>query len=190
MVGHHLRREPAFRYIKNILDSGSVGVALQARGIGTVKTNKVDWRIDREKCPGGAVEQLGIHLVDLFAYFFGSFENACGELVEASDGRDWAHLDICFDCGTRTSIDACFCGYDYLGVEIICTKGVIASDGRTVRVINEKKSGKLKPDGLHPRQAQFVEFADCVERGLKPETDATIAGRAVWAVEQINRKNT
>ena len=74
-VGHQTRREPALRKLKEILDSGELGsVRLVEANYSTPNGLKIkpgDWRCSEDECPGGALIQIGIHVIDTLQYLLG-----------------------------------------------------------------------------------------------------------------------
>jgi predicted dehydrogenase len=76
-VGHQTRREPALRKLKEILDSGELGtVRLVEANYSTPNGLKIkpgEWRCFENECPGGALIQIGIHVIDTLQYLFGPF---------------------------------------------------------------------------------------------------------------------
>jgi predicted dehydrogenase len=74
-VGHQTRREPAIRRLKEVLDSGELGdVRLVEANYSTpngLKIEQGDWRYTEDECPGGALIQIGIHVIDSLLYLFG-----------------------------------------------------------------------------------------------------------------------
>ncbi|MHC4425904.1 MAG: Gfo/Idh/MocA family protein [Planctomycetota bacterium] len=74
-VEHQTRREPALRKLKKILDSGGLGtVHLVEANYSTpngLKIEQGDWRGSEDECPGGALIQIGIHVIDSLQYLFG-----------------------------------------------------------------------------------------------------------------------
>ena len=74
-VGHQTRREPALRKLKEILDSGEMGaIHLVEANYSTpngLKIKEGDWRSGEDECPGGALIQIGIHVIDTLHYLLG-----------------------------------------------------------------------------------------------------------------------
>jgi len=74
-VGHQTRREPALRKLKGILDSGGLGdVRMVEANHSTPNGLKIgpgDWRYSEDECPGGALIQIGIHVIDSLQYLLG-----------------------------------------------------------------------------------------------------------------------
>lgn len=76
-VGHQTRREPALRKLKEIVDSGELGTVRLVEGNYStpngLKIKEGEWRCFENECPGGALIQIGIHVIDTLQYLFGPF---------------------------------------------------------------------------------------------------------------------
>ncbi|MHC4657486.1 MAG: Gfo/Idh/MocA family protein [Planctomycetota bacterium] len=74
-VGHQTRREPALRKLKEILDSGELGTVRLVEGNYStpngLKIKEGEWRWSGNECPGGALIQIGIHVIDTLQYLLG-----------------------------------------------------------------------------------------------------------------------
>ena len=74
-VEHQTRREPALRKLKEVLDCGQMGtVRLVEANYSTpngLKIKEGDWRCGEGECPGGALIQIGIHVIDTLHYLLG-----------------------------------------------------------------------------------------------------------------------
>lgn len=74
-VGHSLRRAPGIRIIKKAVEDGKIGdlAMIEAhqshRGGWSLAPGMWRWYLD--KCPGGPLNLLGIHQIDIFHYLAG-----------------------------------------------------------------------------------------------------------------------
>ena len=81
MVGHYRRRNAGNREFKQLIEQGAIGKPVLAEGnvsnfLGMELTPEMfRWRGDDTGCPAGALMTMGIHLVDVFNYFFGPIES-------------------------------------------------------------------------------------------------------------------
>lgn len=77
-VEHQTRREPALRKLKEVLDLGEMGtVRLVEANYSTpngLKIDQGDWRGSEDECPGGALIQIGIHVIDTLQYLLGPID--------------------------------------------------------------------------------------------------------------------
>lgn len=98
VIAHYRRALPAFKKVKNILNTGPIGDVLLAdiRILQPVKSDLVatsdsNWRINPAISGGGLFHDLAPHHLDLMHHFFGDVENAFGHslnktrLSEADD---------------------------------------------------------------------------------------------------------
>ena len=74
-VGHQTRREPALRKLKAILDDKALGTVRLVEGNYStpngLQIKPGDWRWAEHECPGGALIQIGIHVIDTLQYLLG-----------------------------------------------------------------------------------------------------------------------
>lgn len=72
---HEARCERPFRRLKEMLDAGALGRLLMTdANISTstgLRTRLHEWRADRSEVPGGALIQIGIHMIDTMQYLLG-----------------------------------------------------------------------------------------------------------------------
>ena len=80
-VGFNHRFHPAIEKAKEIVDKGEIGKIMFFRcryGHGGRPDYEREWRADKELCGGGELLDQGIHVVDLFRWFAGEFDEALG----------------------------------------------------------------------------------------------------------------
>jgi predicted dehydrogenase len=192
-VGHQMHREPIFCEIKRILESGILGTPLYAQAVYALdRRNRDDWRQNAEACPGGSMEQLGVHIIDVLINLFGAPQATQGwseNIPRTSILPDWGCVSLSFAHNIHASISTSFSSPSHMRLEIFCESGHLATDGKTLW---SSRSGaslrKVKPRGLAGGVAQFVEFADCIERGAKPETGACQAAIIMEVVSSVYGK--
>lgn len=66
-VGHSLRFKPFAHIAKELLQKGILGNLLSIRAQYCIPLSKENWRYEK-KCGGGALQDLGIHLIDLIHF--------------------------------------------------------------------------------------------------------------------------
>lgn len=93
MIGFSYRYTPAFRYVKEMLDLGKIGIVrsfsiqyLQGWGSLPYKTPFV-WRFNKEVTGTGTLGDLGSHMIDLAYYLFGDFEEISAQLASFITNR-------------------------------------------------------------------------------------------------------
>jgi predicted dehydrogenase len=80
-VGFNHRHHPAISKAKELIDCGKIGPLYYLRcfyGHGGRPGYDKEWRADRELSGGGELLDQGIHVIDLFRWFLGDFEEAFG----------------------------------------------------------------------------------------------------------------
>jgi predicted dehydrogenase len=190
-VGHQMRKEPVFRKIKHLLENdGFWGCPLYAQAVYTLeRQSRDDWRQDADLCPGGSMEQLGVHVIDVLIYLFGLPEYVRGWSENISqcsaDVPDWAHVSLSFSHNLRTSVSTSFSTPRYMRLEIFLDDGRLATDGHVLWISRDGRTVERKPKGLDGSVVQFVEFADCIEYGQRPETDANVAASVMEVVQSV-----
>lgn len=190
-VGHQMHREPVFREIKRVVEGGSLGKALNAQAVYTLdRRARDDWRRDAASCPGGSMEQLGAHIIDVLIYLFGApldTESWAENIPAVSDGLEWGCVMMTFEKDIHAAVSTSFSSPQYLRFEIQFDKGKLVTDGKTVRTERTGSAPKIiKPRGRAGSIDQFIEFADCIENGRKPETGADQAAMIMDVVGAIS----
>lgn len=189
-VGHQMRREPVFREIKRILETGDLGRPLYVQGVYTLdRRTRDDWRRDARSCPGGSMEQLGVHLLDVLTYLLGSplaSQDWVRNMPKQSSDPDWSGVSLIFLGEVRASICTSFSSPNHMGLEMFFEEGRLATDGKTISIASKNRKLKTyRPHGTSGSVSQFVEFADCIELGKQPETGATEAAVVMAAVQSM-----
>ena len=80
-VGFNHRHHPAITKAKELAEHGEIGPLYYLRcryGHGGRPGYEKEWRADREICGGGELLDQGVHVVDLFRWFLGDFDEAFG----------------------------------------------------------------------------------------------------------------
>jgi len=80
-TGFNHRHHPAISKAKEIFDKGEIGSLLYMRcryGHGGRPGYEKEWRAQRDLCGGGELLDQGVHVVDLFRWFAGNFDEAFG----------------------------------------------------------------------------------------------------------------
>jgi|AntAceMinimDraft_8_1070364.scaffolds.fasta_scaffold01122_5 predicted dehydrogenase len=191
MVGHQLRREPAFRFIKQVIRDQELGSVLFARGIRTVQRKQIDWRNDPTICKSGAMEQLGVHIIDIFNNLFGEVKDAFGEVIDETTPTgpaDRARLLLTYSANIHASVDVSFSSPNYLNLAIFGNKASVVTDGKYIYFRQAGKVNRIKPKGAKASVGQFEELADCIHKGTIPETGAEVSARAVEPLANMTRE--
>ncbi len=86
-VGFNHRHHPAIARAKELAALGEVGPLYYLRcryGHGGRPNFEKEWRADKNLCGGGELLDQGVHVVDLFRWFMGDFEEAFGYVPTCS----------------------------------------------------------------------------------------------------------
>jgi predicted dehydrogenase/nucleoside-diphosphate-sugar epimerase len=190
-AGHQMRREPVFREIKRVIESNTLGRPLNAQAVYTLdRRSRIDWRRDAESCPGGSMEQLGAHIIDVLIYLFGNprdTESWAENTPAVSEGLDWACVLISFENDIHAAVSTSFSSPQYLNFTIEFEGGSLTTDGSTLTVERKgAKPQKTRPRGRSGSVDQFAEFADCIEKGGEPETGAQQAAEVMDVVGSVS----
>jgi predicted dehydrogenase len=189
-VGHQMRRDPVFREIKRLLEIGALGRPMFVQGVYALdRRSRNDWRRDIKSCPGGSMEQLGVHLLDVFVYLLGSPLASQGwarNLSIHSDESDWDSVALTFPGKVQATICTSFSSPNHMLMEMFFEEGRLTTDGKTLSVACKDVRPKIfRPHGTSGSVSQFVEFADCIEQGKSPETGAGEAAVVMQAVQSM-----
>ena len=189
-VGHQMHREPLFCEMKRILEDGDLGKPLYAQAVYTLdRRSRDDWRQDADVCPGGSMEQLGVHLIDVLFYLFGlplTMHGWAKNIPRRSDEPDWGCVSLSYMHNVRAVLSTSFSSPKYMRLEVFFDGGHLVTDGQTLWIYRSgSNTRKIRPKGLAGGVAQFIEFADCIELGREPETGATRAAAVMDAVHSI-----
>lgn len=186
-VEHQTRREPALRKLKEVLESGELGdVRLVEANYSTPNGLKVqagDWRCSDDECPGGALIQIGIHVIDTLHYLF-------GEVGRVFSWQDGGGLEVDIKGVTATLLEFETGLRGYLG------STYVTSFSHWIRVYGTKKNafynelggltltedswetGEVRSDIADaanvtaPMPAiveEIGEFVECIRTGERPE---------------------
>ena len=189
-VGHQMHREPVFREIKRLLSSGELGQPLFAQAVYTLeRQSRDDWRQDAATCPGGSMEQLGVHLIDVLFYLFGQpldIQGWAENIPRILDGPDWGSVTLSFDHNVYATISTSFSSPKHRRLEVFFDGGRLVTDGHTLWISRAGSNlRKIKPKGLEGGVAQFIEFADCIEQGKEPKIGGIQAAAMMDVVHSI-----
>ena len=188
LVGYQMRREPGFGMIEEIIRTQTFGKPLFARGLRTIRRIHTDWRFNPTFCQGGAMEQLGSHLIDVMIYLFGPVRKSSGwgcNIPHRHDGPDWGHVELQFDSGMLATVDSSFSCPNKTQFDVFFEHASLHYDGRKLIQIFNKKVKTLSSSEPKGSIKQFHEFADCIEDGGRPETDWKTSARIMEVVGSI-----
>lgn len=100
-VGYNRRFTDTFSKVKSFLDNKILGDVFDVKSsmyVSNVFSKSSGWRSKKNMSGGGALLDLGSHLVDLLLWYFGSISSVSGEIksVYSDEVEDFAHMKIEF----------------------------------------------------------------------------------------------
>lgn len=126
-VGHQMRFKPAIQKAKELLLAGEFGTLLQIRAYYYSRTiPEGNWRLEKGN-GGGALQEIGIHLVDLIHFISGEEMTEVRTLSTPSEVDRMVSVQGKLPSGTLASFE---CAYErpyYSGFELIGTKSRLVS---------------------------------------------------------------
>lgn len=188
-VGHQTRRHPAFRRMKELVDSGAAGTIVQAEAnfshAGGMKLTPDRWRADREKCPACPLIQLGIHCIDTLLYVLGPAVRVTGLMRHQAtpvDVDDTTAALFEFECGALGYVGSNYASPGVHNINIYGTEANLLTD-RYELTIHWADGRREEPD--LPEVDVYVEeiedFAGAIRGGREPEVTGE-AGMAALAI--------
>lgn len=194
-VGHNRRRQPANRRLKELVDTGALGV------IHHVEANlshpkglnpRTGWRADRAESPGGGMTGLGVHMVDNLIYLVGR------------PARLAAFSKQIAAVGTLDEETSILLEFESGPVGFVATTTVIPDVAKTVAFgtraaawnesdgerfyrqdVGEKERHEEPVETLDTIRDELVEFAECVRTGKTPEVGGAEALEVVAVLEAV-----
>ena len=192
-VGHSLRRQPAVRLMREMIEDGKIGelAMLEAhqshRGGWTLTPEQ--WRWYNEKCPGGPLNLLGIHQIDNFNYLLGGAEEVtamASKRVLDCEIDEIYQTTIRFRNGVLGHIGDTYITPGKTWIAAYGTTGWIEynflTNALTVFDIDGKPE-QIEVEAINLIVDQFREFGECIVTGKRPETSGIEARAAVAIME-------
>jgi UDP-N-acetyl-2-amino-2-deoxyglucuronate dehydrogenase len=197
-VEHQTRREPALRKLKEILDSGELGaVRLVEANYSTpngLKIQEGDWRWSEKECPGGALIQIGIHVIDTLQYLL-------GPVSRVFSWQDSGGLNVAGITATLLDFESDLRGYlgsSYVTgfshwIKVYGTKknAFFSELGGLTLTEDSWEEGEVREDIAPPANVtppmptiveEIGEFARCIRTGESPEIGGEAALRNLAVV--------
>jgi predicted dehydrogenase len=159
----------------NLIDSGPFTPKSDTSGPAPVP----NWWFDKESVGGGALMDLGVHMIDLFAWYFGEVKNVSGYLGYGlnMNVEDSATCVIQFKNGTLGIVHAGWFAKGRLESMSLsgtssCFSTVLSQKSRMRFIWNDFK-GVLGKSTLNSSGAALQYFVDCIQHDVKPSPSAT-----------------
>lgn len=198
-VGHNRRRQTANRRIKEMVDTGELGMLHLLQGHICVPKDQVPrpgWRSDPAESPVGGMTALGVHLIDTFRYLAGPITR-----VHATSKQLWAAGRL--DDVTVVTMEFARGPLGYLGTSIVLPRSTVTTVmGTGGSAWNEDDGGhlylqRLDEDARHELPVEHVdtiadelaEFARCIREVDRPETSGAEGIEVVAVLEAIRESD-
>ena len=153
-----------------------------------------DWRCNSQLCPGGSMEQLGIHLIDALNYIFGNPISRHGFIRRFGDSAnytDWANVLLHYQDRVWANVVSRYSPTTSFHVNLSITfqHGQLFCSGVPGEFkLFSKTNGRIKAYRIRGKRgsiAQFDEFANCILGHAVPETGYRGASEAVATLTQM-----
>lgn len=202
-VAFYRRAMPRFLQVKEWLDSGAIGEVRCVRAVQhqipapeDLSRATLPWRLKPEVAGGGKFLDMGIHMLDIFDFWFGAIEEVHGVAgnqaglydVEDTVTATWRHAG-----GVQGDGSWCYvCGHREDRVEIVGSKGRIEFEffsDKPLTLINE--NGRQEADIPNPPHVQQPFIQSIVDdlNGIAPcPGSVESAVRSTWVADEILKK--
>lgn len=192
-VGHHRRRMPATRRLKQLVDAGELGTVLAFEATFHLpKGQRPGWRADPVESPAGAMTALGIHMVDSFHYLAGRFRALSAlttSLVAEHTLDDMTTVQVAFESGPVATLGTSLLlpKRSHLGVYGTAASAWSAADGERLELqpVGDPDPHVVPVDPVDPVVEEIAEFVRCIRTGEAPETGGQEALDVVAVLEAI-----
>jgi len=212
-TGFNHRFHPAIRNAKKIADDGGIGKIYFMRAVyghGGRPGYEKEWRADRVLSGGGELLDQGVHVIDLFRWFLGEFDEVFGRVATfywAMEVEDNAFAMFRTGRGQVATMHTSWTQWkNKFLLEIIGEKGYLVVDGLGGSYGTERLViGKRKVSGGAPDEEiiefpgpdlswreEMIEFASAIMGNREPigsGYDGLMANRLVGAVYESARRN-
>ncbi len=182
-VGHNSRRRAGPRMMKQLVDSGELGLPAMFEGnfshAGSRNLTDATWRSHRDRCPGGPMNVLGIHLIDTLQHLMGPCESvACvlSHVAAPVDMDDAVAFIMRMRSGALAYVGA---GYSFphtKRIRILGSDAIVECDGDVVTI-------KRDPAGEPERRGSTREELDPIDTVLEEIEEFARASRGECVFE-------
>jgi predicted dehydrogenase len=218
-VGYYLRFMPTFAKVKKMLDEKIIGDIIYVNSsiyLSQLFRKSSGWRFRKSEGGGGVLLDLGVHLIDLLLWYFGSVESVIGTTKSyySNEVEDFAHATLKFQSGLVTNTDVSWSVRNHrlqeTTIEIHGSNGMIKVNDDYIRMtLNESSSGfksgntviykQSIPDGVSidiggPEYTKEDEyFINCIRNGKKSMigiVEAIATQSVIDAIYNSTKKHT
>lgn len=190
-IGHSLRRQPAMRLMRKMINDGKIGELAMLEGHqshrGGWSLTPQMWRWYNDKCPGGPLNLLGIHQLDNMNYLLGGAEEVTAmssKRVLECEIDEITQIIIRFKNGVLGSVGDTYISPAKTFMAAYGTIGWMEYNflTNTLTVFDiDGKPEQIEVEKINLIVDEFREFGDCIITGKRPETSG-VEGRAAVAI--------
>jgi predicted dehydrogenase len=194
-VGHNRRRQPANRRLKEMADSGELGMLHYAEANLSYPKGlnpRTGWRGDPAESPAGGMTGLGVHMADNLNYLLGRPARVAAfsrRIIAVGNLDDATTATLEFEDGPLASLGTAMVIPDIARTALWGTEAAAWNevDGERFyyQKVGEKDRTEQPVDTLDTVVDELEEFAGNVRTGSKPETGGPEALEAVVVLEGI-----
>lgn len=193
MVAHNQRFDAVNQKLKEIIDSGELGKIISFRTVfghggpeaWSVDKSKNTWFLDKKQAGLGAMGDIGIHKADLIHWLINDdIRYVTAKVVtldkKTTDGEFIAVDDNAFcvlesDTGIVGTLEASWSHYGKCTniTYLYCENGIVEADNEKVdQIVITMKDGTYNKFHIEEQESGMSKaFAQCIEKGVKPEID-------------------
>ena len=194
MVGYVLRFFPAFKALKEILESGKIGELVVAWINRMGSFPQTPWLFDPKKS-GGMTVEFNTHDIDFLLWLGGKPSAVYGKILKSRpdltiEDNVWAIIDFTKAIGVLGSSWSNPLGYSAVG--IIGTRGVaIMRDYNQVVVKEEGKEAEEYPlqQNIDPYYEELSYFVNCIKEGRSIEINAEVGKLALQVCLAVQKSS-
>jgi len=166
-VGYNIRFLDTFSKTKSLLDNkilGTISSVNSSMFSSTVTSKHSGWRFKKQTSGGGALLELGCHLIDLLLWYFGKIDTVNGEISSIfSSVEDSAKMSMTFSNGINGKLETSWSAKGYRIPEL--TIEMIGSNG-TIKVNQDYIEIKLKNPLPEFPQKETIIHKQMLEKGV------------------------
>jgi len=200
-VGLVMRYDPAIVEARALIAEGAIGEVRHGRtgsfhGSYLDPRRPISWRLQAEHAGGGAMLDLGVHLIDALRFILGearvvsasartvvAFRPGTDGVGEPVDVDDWAWGELQFDAGAHVTVEASriFLGAEALPFELYGSAGSLVGDlhdggALALRRFDGREAAYLEAAGRDPFVMAVQELRPPARLSLGPFVDQHAAG--------------
>lgn len=194
-VGHNRRRQPATRRLKQMIDSGELGMIHYAEANLSYPKGlqpRSGWRGDPAESPAGGMTGLGIHMADNLNYLLGRASRVAAfsrRIIGVGTLDDATTATVEFEDGPLAMLATAMVIPDIARTAVWGTEAAAWSEMDGERFYLQRSGEKEREaepiETLDTVRDELEEFASNIRNGVQPETGGSEALEAVVVLEGV-----